>query len=172
MLPEKNMEQLHQQIATVITSGKQTAYRAINVAMTLTYWEIGRLIVEEEQNGKERADYGNYLIVSLAKRLQKEFGSGYAEQSLRNYRGFFKAFSIRSAVRSELTWTHYRLLMRVDNPLAREFYEAEAVRSSWSTRALERQIHSFYYERLLASRGRESVEKEAEEKTGPLYVTA
>jgi predicted nuclease of restriction endonuclease-like (RecB) superfamily len=139
--------------------------------MTLTYWEIGRLIVEEEQNGKERADYGNYLIVSLAKRPQKEFGSGYAEQSLRNYRGFFKAFSIRSAVRSELTWTHYRLLMRVDNPLAREFYEAEAVRSSWSTRALERQIHSFYYERLLASRGRESVEKEAEEKTGPLSMS-
>jgi hypothetical protein len=71
MLPEKNMEQLHQQIASIITSGKQTAYRAINAAMTLTYWEIGRLIVEEEQNGKERADYGDYLIVTLAKRLQK-----------------------------------------------------------------------------------------------------
>ncbi len=171
MLPEKNIEQLHQQIATVITSGKQTAYRAINAAMTLTYWEIGRLIVEEEQQGKERADYGRQLISSLAKRLKKEFGNGYSESSLWNYRQFYQTFPILSAVRRELTWTHYRLLMRVENPNAREFYETEAVRSSWSTRALERQIHVFYYERLLASRDRNSVEQEAEEKTIPLSIS-
>jgi predicted nuclease of restriction endonuclease-like (RecB) superfamily len=171
MLPEKSIEQLHQQITAVITTGKQTAYRAINAAMTLTYWEIGRLIVEEEQQGKDRADYGDYLIITLAKRLQKEFGSGYSQANLRNFRQLFSLFPIRYALRSELTWTHYRLLMRVENPNAREFYEAEAVRSSWSTRALERQIHVFYYERILASRDRASVEQEAAEKTIPLSMS-
>jgi predicted nuclease of restriction endonuclease-like (RecB) superfamily len=171
MLPEKSIEQLHQQITTVIATGKQTAYRAINSAMTLTYWEIGRLIVEEEQQGKERADYGDYLIVALAKRLQKEFGSGYSQANLRNFRQLFSLFPIRYALRSELTWTHYRLLMRVENPNARAFYEAEAVRSGWSTRALERQIHVFYYERILASRDRASVEQEADEKTIPFSMT-
>ena len=100
MLPEKNIEQLHIQIASVITSGKQTAYRAINSAMVSTYWEIGRLIVEKEQEGKERADYGDYLIISLAKRLTKEFGSGYSQANLRNFRQFFSLFPIRYALRS------------------------------------------------------------------------
>ena len=77
MLPEKNIEELHIQIASVIASGKQTAYRAINSAMVLTYWEIGRLIVEEEQEGKDKADYGDYLIISLAKRLTKEIGRAH-----------------------------------------------------------------------------------------------
>ena len=113
MLPEKNIEQLHGQIAQIINTGKQTAYKAINSAMTLTYWEIGRLIVEEEQQGKERADYGNFIILTLAKRLKKEFGSGYDERNLRYMRGFFKAFPIRNAVRSELTRTHYRLLSKL-----------------------------------------------------------
>lgn len=171
MLPEKSIEQLHQHIASVITTGKQTAYRAINSAMTLTYWEIGRLIVEEEQKGKDRADYGKQLISSLANRLKKEFGNGYSEPSLWNYRQFYQAFPILSAVRRELTWTHYRLLMRVENPNARAFYEEEAIRSSWSTRALERQINVFYYERILASNDRPSVEQEAEEKTAPLSIS-
>ena len=171
MLPEKNIEQLHIQIASVITSGKQTAYRAINSAMVLTYWEIGRLIVEEEQEGKDKADYGDYLIISLAKRLTKEFGSGYSQANLRNFRQFFSLFPIRYALRSELTWTHYRLLMRVENINARQFYEEECIKSNWSTRALERQIQVFYYERMLASRDRQAIEKEAEEKTTPLSIS-
>ena len=171
MLPEKNIEQLHVQIAQVINTGKQTAYKAINSAMTLTYWEIGRLIVEEEQQGKERADYGKYLITLLAKRLKKDFGSGYSEPSLWNYRQFYNAFPILSAVRRELTWTHYRLLMRVENTNARQFYEEECIKSNWSTRALERQIHVFYYERMLASRDRQAVANEAEEKTTPLSIS-
>ena len=157
MLLEKNIEHLHDQIATVIATGKQTAYRAINSTMVLTYWEIGRLIVEEEQQGKERADYREFLIVSLAKRLKVEFGSGYSQANLRNFRQFFLLFPIRYALRSELTWTHYRLIMRVENAKARAFYESETVLSNWSTRALERQIHTFYYERIVSSRDKESV---------------
>ena len=139
--------------------------------MVLTYWEIGRLIVEEEQQGKERADYREFLIVSLAKRLQKEFGSGYSQANLRNFRQFFLLFPIRYALRSELTWTHYRLIMRVENAKARAFYESETVLSNWSTRALERQIHTFYYERIVSSRDKESVAREADEKTTPLSMS-
>ena len=120
MLSEKNIEQLHEQIIFIIESSRQNAYRAVNTSMVISYWEIGRLIFEEEQQGKERADYGAYLIVALAKRLQKTYGSGYAQQSLRNYRQFYKAFPIRSAVRSELTWTHYRLIMRIENTYTTE----------------------------------------------------
>ena len=170
MLPEKNIEQLHEQIVFIIESSRQNAYRAVNTSMVISYWEIRRLIFEEEQQGKERA-YGAYLIVALAKRLQKTYGSGYAQQCLRNYRQFYKAFPIRSAVRSELTWTHYRLIMRIENPKARSFYEKEAIKSNWGTRALERQIHTFYYERILSSRDHEGVAKEAKEKTTPLSMT-
>jgi predicted nuclease of restriction endonuclease-like (RecB) superfamily len=107
----------------------------------------------------------------LAKHLRKDFGSGYSESSLWNYRQFYTTFPILSAVRRELTWTHYRLLMRVENANAREFYEDECIKNNWSTRALERQIHVFYYERMLASRDREALSKEAEEKTAPLPIS-
>ena len=103
MLPEKNIEQLHQQIATVITTGKQTAYKAVNSSMILTYWEIGHLIVEEEQDGKEKAQYGKYLLRELSKRLKKDFGSGYSQPNLRNFRQFYLLYPIRYALRSELT---------------------------------------------------------------------
>jgi predicted nuclease of restriction endonuclease-like (RecB) superfamily len=171
MLPEKNIEQLHEQIVSVIESSRQSAYKAVNTSMVLSYWDIGRLILEEEQYGKERANYGTFLISEMAKRLQKKYGTGYAQQSLRNYRQFYKKFPIRSAVRSELTWTHYKLIMRIENPNARAFYEQETIKANWDTRALERQIHTFYYERLLASSDREGVEKEAEEKTASLSIS-
>jgi DUF1016 N-terminal domain len=122
MLPEKNIEQLHEKIVFVIESSRQSAYKAINTSMVISYWEIGRLILEEEQHGKERANYGAYLISEMAKRLKKMYGSGYAQQSLRNYRQFYRKFPIRSALRSELTWTHYKLIMRIENPNARAFY--------------------------------------------------
>jgi predicted nuclease of restriction endonuclease-like (RecB) superfamily len=171
MLPEKNIEQLHDQIVSVIESSRQSAYKAVNTSMVLSYWDIGRLILEEEQYGKERANYGTFLISEMAKRLQKKYGTGYAQQSLRNYRQFYKKFPIRSAVRSELTWTHYKLIMRIENPNARAFYEQETIKANWDTRALERQIHTFYYERLLASSDRAGIEKEAEEKTAPLSIS-
>ncbi len=164
------LDTLHASAREVILTARQTVFRAINNSMVMSYWELGRLIFEEEQAGKQRADYGKYLIVNLAERLTAEFGQGYSEQGLRNYRRFFQAFPIRSALRSELSWTHYRLLMRIQNPKKRTFYEVETIHSGWDTRALERQINVFYYERLLgtAENERPALEQEAAEKTKPL----
>jgi hypothetical protein len=145
MLPNTEIETLHQRIVNTIAQAQKTTFIAVNTAMVTLYWEIGRMIVEQEQQGASRANYGDYLIVALAKRLKTEFGSGYSAANLRNFRQFFVQFPIRYAVRSELTWTHYRLLMRVENPNARAFYEEEAVRGMWTTRALERQMNTLYY---------------------------
>jgi predicted nuclease of restriction endonuclease-like (RecB) superfamily len=145
------VEPVFSQVREIIQAARASAYRAVNSAMVTAYWHIGRLIVEEEQRGERRASYGEALILGLAQRLTQEFGEGFSEPNLKNFRQFYLTYSNSYAVRSELTWTHYRLLMRVANPRARAFYEEEAVKSGWSTRALERQIHTFYYDRLLAS---------------------
>jgi predicted nuclease of restriction endonuclease-like (RecB) superfamily len=165
MEPIKKIEALHSEARQIIEGGRVAAYRAVNNSMIKTYWELGQLIVLEEQQGKTRADYGKYLITELAKRLQQEYGSGFSKQSLWSYRQFYSEFPILSAVRRELTWTHYKLLMRVQTTEARTFYEQEAIKAGWNTRALERQINAFYYERLLASTDKKAIEKEALEKT-------
>ena len=149
----KNIENLHSEARKIIEGGRSAAYRAVNANMVKTYWELGQLIVEEEQQGKERAEYGKYLITELAERLQTEYGSGYSKPSLWNCRQFYKEFPILSALRRELAWTHYKLLMRVQNPTARAFYEEEAIKSGWNTRALDRQINAFYFERLIGKPG-------------------
>lgn len=161
----KNIENLHSEARQIIESGRSAAYRAANANMIETYWMLGKLITEEEQQGKERAEYGKYLIAELAVRLQTEYGSGYSKPSLWNYRQFYREFPILSAVRRELTWTHYKLLMRVQNPEKRVFYEEEAIKGGWNTRALDRQINAFYYERLLASQDKGAIKNEAIEKT-------
>ena len=119
--------------------------------MVETYWQVGRMIVEEEQGGKDRAAFGKQILTYLSKQLTTEFGEGFDQSNLRYMRRFYTAFPIRDAVRHELTWTHYRLLSKVENAQARLFYRDESIESQWSTRQLERQIHSFYYERLLSS---------------------
>jgi predicted nuclease of restriction endonuclease-like (RecB) superfamily len=161
---EKSIDALHSEARQIIEGGRLAAYQAVNSNMVKTYWELGQLIVEEEQQGKARADYGKYLIAELAQRLQQEYGTGFSKPSLWNYRQFYTEFPILSAVRRELTWTHYKLLMRVQNPQARTFYEQEAIKSGWNTRALERQINAFYFERLLASQDKKAIENEAIEK--------
>jgi predicted nuclease of restriction endonuclease-like (RecB) superfamily len=168
----KNIETLHSEARLIIESGRATAYQAVNTSMVKTYWELGQLIVEEEQQGKERAEYGKYLIAELAQRLQKEYGTGFSKPSLWNYRQFYKEFPILSALRRELTWTHYKLLMRVQNPKARVFYEQEAIKGGWNTRALDRQINAFYYDRLLATQDKKAIENEAIEKLDSIETSA
>ncbi|SFW57980.1 Predicted nuclease of restriction endonuclease-like (RecB) superfamily, DUF1016 family [Pseudomonas sp. NFACC19-2] len=124
----------------------------------------GRHIVEFEQAGKARAAYGKNLLTALAKGLTAEFGKGFDATNLRHMRAFFLAFPIRDALRRELSWTHYRTLLRVDSDSARQWCMNKAATQHWSTRALERQIGTLYYERLLASQDRAAVEQEAASK--------
>jgi predicted nuclease of restriction endonuclease-like (RecB) superfamily len=159
-----NLDKLLGQLRTLIQRSRQQALHAVDVVQVRTCWEIGRHIVEFEQGGAERAQYGVNLIVRLAERLSMEFGKGFDERNLRNMRAFYQVFPIWNAVRSELSWTHYRLLLRVDDVQARAWYLDESARQNWSSRALERQISTLYYERLLASKDRKSVRAEADKK--------
>ena len=131
-----NSENLYQQVREILSSARDTAWRAVNTAMVSAYWEVGRAIVEEEQRGAERAEYGEYIVRNLSSRLTKEFGKGYTARNLWYMRDFYNTFPNVNAVRSQLTWTHYRLLLRIENPQARAFYEKESVASRWSTREL------------------------------------
>lgn len=156
--------ELYRNISEILQAARQNAYRAVNFVMVEAYWNIGRLIVEEEQQGKQRADYGTNLIKNLSVKLNADFGKGFSEQSLWNMRLFYLKFPILSALRRELTWTHYKMLLRVENENARSYYIQEAAQQNWSVRALERQINSLYYERLLTSRNKAPVIEEMQEK--------
>ena len=131
--------------------------------MVEAYWEIGKSIVDE-QGGEERAAYGEALIAGLSRRLTADFGRGFGIANLRNMRQFFLAFPIRDALRSELSWTHYRRLMRIPDPDARAWYMNECANSRWSTRQLERQINTMFRERLLASKDKEAVTQEIQKR--------
>ncbi|MES1161140.1 MAG: DUF1016 N-terminal domain-containing protein, partial [Bacteroidota bacterium] len=117
---------LYDSIKDTLQQARTRAYRAANSSMILAYWEIGRLIVENEQAGQRKAAYGKAIIKELSTKLTWDFGPGFSEQGLRNYRQFFHTFPIRSALRRELTWTHYRALIRVPNANARNYYLEEA----------------------------------------------
>lgn len=151
------VEQTYERIKAILTDARTRAHRAINTAMVVAYWEIGRTIVEEEQRGRQRADYGREIVENLARRLLADFGKGFDRSNLWHMRSFYLGYPILDALRRELSWTHYRLLLRVENPDARSFYEQEAINARWSTRELERQIHSLLFERLALSRDREGV---------------
>jgi predicted nuclease of restriction endonuclease-like (RecB) superfamily len=147
----------YERIRAILTEARNRAYQAINTAMVLAYWEIGRAIIEEEQRGQARADYGAHLLRVLSERLTAEFGKGFDRTNLQQMRNFFLTYPKCDALRHELSWTHYRILLRVDKPEARAFYEAEAVNARWSTRELERQVHSLLFEWLALSRDRDGV---------------
>jgi predicted nuclease of restriction endonuclease-like (RecB) superfamily len=147
----------------LIAQARAQALRAVDVIQVRTCWEIGRHIVEFEQAGQVRAAYGTRLLPLLAERLTLDFGRGFDARNLRHMRGFYLAFSNWNAVRTELSWTHYRTLLRVENPAARQWYVDEAVSQNWSSRALERQIGTLYYERLLLSQDKAAVTEEARE---------
>lgn len=144
---------LVEDVRVILRSARQQAWSAANTIMVEAYWRIGQRIVQEEQAGKRRADYGTSLIRNLARQLGEEFGHGVSIANLWNFRQFYLTFPTEKklyALRRELTWTHWRLLMRVEDPVAREYYILECASQGWSTRTLERQIGTLVHERLLA----------------------
>lgn len=150
---------IYDRIRSIISSARSKALYAVNTEMVQAYWLIGKEIVEEEQKGKRRAGYGEQLIEMLAKKLTFEFGSGFLARNLWYMRNFYLSFPKLNALRSELTWTHYRLLMRVEDKHARGFYEIECTKNRWSTRELERQINSLLFERLALSKDKKGLMK-------------
>ncbi|MBQ2438363.1 MAG: DUF1016 family protein [Paludibacteraceae bacterium] len=159
---------LFAEIREVLVTARRTAYKAVNFAMVTAYWNVGRLIVEDEQKGHIRAEYGKAILADLSKRLTDEFGKGFDERELRRIRQFYLVFPKWDALRPELTWTHYRLLIRVQNEQARLWYMNEAAEQTWSSRQLDRQISVLYYERLLNSTDTLSVREEAENNLAQL----
>jgi predicted nuclease of restriction endonuclease-like (RecB) superfamily len=156
---KKEPEETYNNIRNSIVNAQNKIVRAVNSAIVESYWEIGEQIYKE-CGESERAEYGKYVLKYLSERLTAEFGKGFDVTNLRKMRQLYCVFPKRAALRLELSWTHYRVIIAVDNPKAREFYIDECIKSGWSTRQLERQINSFFYERLLASHGDESVRNE------------
>jgi hypothetical protein len=165
---DQQLQTLLGSLRALIRDARARAMRAVDVIQVQTCWQIGQHIVEFEQGGAARATYGQRLLPGLATALTAEFGKGFDASNLRYMRLFYQAFPIRDALRHELSWTHYRTLLRVDGEAARQWYMREAVTQNWSTRALERQIGTLYYERLLASQDRAAVEAEAGAKLATL----
>lgn len=159
---------LYLSICEVVQQARAQVKRQVNTAMVHTYWQVGRLILEHEQQGEQRAAYGKQQLQLLSAQLTAEFGKGFDVTNLRNMRRFYQAFPIRETVSLELSWSHYNVLSRIENPNARQWYQTEAAQQSWSVRALERQIGNLYYERLLSSRDKAPVAAEAQAKTTAL----
>lgn len=144
-------------IKSIISQSRENAIRAVDHQRTLMYWHIGKRIFEEEQDGKDRADYGTSLIKYLSEQLQPEFGSGFSVRQINLYRQFYRTFENVHTLYAQLSWSQYKLLLSVENQDKREFYIAETIKNNWTVRQLERQIHSSLYERLLLSNDKESV---------------
>lgn len=177
-----NVDKLYQRISSHLQNAKQNVLRSIDTELLTTYWNIGKEIVEEEQKGSERAEYGKAIIQQLSERLIKEFGRGYSKANLANMRKFYLTYSgdsnifytsrrkleneeilhavsgkSEASLQAQLSWAHYRLLMRIHNDEARAFYEIEAIQNKWSSRELERQISSLLFERLAKSKDKEGL---------------
>lgn len=146
-----------QQIQSILATAKERAIRSVDTERVLMYWQIGKVIFEEEQQGKDRAEYGRYLIKSISEEFQPQFGSGFSIRQLELNRQFYRTFPNTNALRSQLSWTHYRQLIRIENQDKREFYLAESTKNNWTARQLERQINSQLFERLILSNDVEAV---------------
>lgn len=144
-------------VRTIIANARANAVRSVDFCRVQMYWNLGRRIFEEEQQGKDRADYGAYIVKTLAENLEAEYGSGFSKRQLELCRQFYRIYPIANAVRSQLNWTQYRLLIQIDDPDKREYYELESVNHAWTARETERQINSQLYERLLLSNDKEAV---------------
>lgn len=160
LMKKKNeVNNLYTQIKNILEEARSKVYTVANTAMVGAYWNIGKSIYDQ-QGGDDRAEYGTKLISVLSKQLTADFGKGFTPTNLKYMRQFYMTFPNRHALSDQLSWTHYRMLMRVENSTARAFYLEECIKSNWSTRQLDRQISTFFYERLLSSQNKEPVRKE------------
>jgi len=161
-------EQLISEIREILAEARQKAYSSVNFAMVEAYWQIGRRIVEEEQRGDKRAAYGEKTLKSLSVGLTKEFGKGFGTRNLWDFRKFYMTFPETKIVHTlcaQLSWSHIRLAMRVENKDAQRYYLKEAAENQWSVRTLDRNIATLYYHRLIASQAKAPVVQEMQEKT-------
>ena len=161
------------EVKEILKNARQKAYTAVNSAMVEAYWKIGRRIVEEEQSGRERAEYGKEILQNLSKELTEEFGKGYSYRTLREIRQFYLMFSDFEkwrTVSAKLTWSHFQKVLRVSDEKARIFYLTEAAENVWSVRTLDRNISTLYYNRIVASIDKKIVENEMKEKTKKLQA--
>ena len=162
------------EIKQILANARQKAYTAVNSAMVEAYWKIGERIVLEEQNGADRAAYGKEIIKNLSLELTNEFGAGFGERNIRNFRQFYLMFQdleIWKSVISKLTWTHIQRTLKISNDKARLYYLKEAAENNWSVRTLDRNISTLYYDRLLASQDQSIVKAEMLEKSVPLQAS-
>lgn len=153
----QDIQSLYNEVREIIASARQNATRSVDFCRVQMYWNIGKRILETEQEGKERAEYGSYLLKNLAKKLEPEYGTGFSYRQLQFCRQFYRMYPIANALRSQFNWTQYRLLLAIPDDYKREYYELEAVNNAWTAREMERQINSQLYERLLLSNDKESV---------------
>lgn len=160
--PAESMKNVYERIREIVEKARGNIARVVNTEMLLAYWHIGKEIVEEQQRGQLRADYGESVLKRLSDKLTTDFGRGFDESNLRNIRQFYLSYPKCDALRHELSWTHYRILMRVEKPQARSFYEIECVKNSWSARELERQKGTLLFERLALSKNKKAVMKLAQ----------
>lgn len=158
-------EKIYSSIRSFVITAQKKIYAAVNSAMVIAYWKIGEQIYKE-CGENDRAEYGQNLLKYLSNRLTPEFGKGFNERSLRNMRQFYVAYQTSDVLCSELSWSHYRLLMKIADKDARNFYTEECAKAAWSVRQLERQINTMYYQRLLASKDKDAVRAEIQ-KTEP-----
>jgi predicted nuclease of restriction endonuclease-like (RecB) superfamily len=162
--------QLIEDIKHLLTVSRETLQQSVNTTMVQTYWNIGRMIVEYEQKGQNRAKYGAKQLEIISQNLTDEFGKGFDARNLRNMRQFYIVFPKWDSVSTKLSWTHYRRLIRIENNEARQWYISESIQNNWSARALDRQVSKLYYERLLSSKEKSEVKKESELITKELQV--
>lgn len=160
---------LLQNIGEILQQARMQVNRVVNSTMLFSYWEIGRLIVEHEQQGEKRAAYGKQQLQHISDHLTREFGKGFDVSNLRSMRSLYLEYPIRETLSLKLTWSHYRTLLKVENRTARQWYLEETEQQSWSVRALQRQISVLYYERLLSSQEKALVQAEAQGKTQELH---
>ena len=169
---KKDSSSFFDKIADLLKQARNTVVKAVNSTMVMTYFEIGKMIVEEEQGGSRRAEYGKQILKELSDRLTKEFGKGFSVTNLQQMKVFYLTYEKQQTVSAEfkLSWSHYLKLMRIDNVEERKFYELEAVTNDWSLREMQRQFDSALYERLVLSRDKEGIKELAEK--GQVIETA